>query len=146
MSNISHTIQKIQQTVSGSASHERDPPKPITGNVSCWLWAHWGSWDREQEGHQNQGSVYETDPFKFNAQAMLNLQRNFNFISFFFFFITLPTSLTENSFILKLSIVLLQWKGTFRVHKTRCWSSHGKHEQYCSAETCRMGSGGKMTH
>lgn len=136
--------KKIQQTVSSSASHECDPPKPVTGNESCWLWARLGSWDREQKGHQTQGSLYEIDYFKFNTQAMLYVQWNSNFISFFFF--PLPTSLTENSFILKLSIVPLQWKETFRVHKTRCWGSYGKNEQYRSAETCRMGSGGKMTH
>lgn len=146
MSNISHAIKKK----SGNSEWHCKPwawsPKPITGNVRCWLWACLESWDREQEGHQNQGSVYGSDCFKCNAQAVLNLKWNFNFFFFFFFFFPLPTSLTENSYILKCSVVLLQWKETFRVHKNWCWGNFGKHEQYPSTEICRMGSGGKMTH
>lgn len=88
MSNISHAIQKK----SGNSEWHCKPwawsPKPITGNVRCWLWACLESWDREQEGHQNQGFIYGSDCFKCNAQAVLNLK--WNFIFFFFFFLLLP--------------------------------------------------------
>lgn len=74
-----------KQTGSGSASPELDSPKLITGNARCWLWARPGSWNREQKGHQDQGSVYEIDCCKFNGQAGLNL--NWSFSTFLFFFL-----------------------------------------------------------